>query len=671
MRRIALGSLVLAAGIAACFWWSSSVRGRLSRPAASTAPSFPTSPSSSELEAAHAPASVEAREGAGQEIPSDAGSKLGSIDVLVRSAASKQGVFRAPIQLIPFAGGREPTGSAATDVEGRASFEDLAPRKWLVDCALGERREVQVVPGERVSVEMTVPDGKGLEGVVRDDADAPILGAEIWISAAANRIPRSAAAVTDSEGRFRIPSLGRAEFFGARAKGYAPTEQQHVADTEGRHCDIRLHRNGKSIRGHVHDPAGVPIRDAMIEMFSSVHRAGYPAVSDREGSFGYGSVPDGVVRIRVAAPVFALWDKKLEPEPDLETLLDVALEAGGEAAGTVRDVEGRAMEGVQVLCGEQTDALVAWTSSAADGSYRLHGLPAGRVVLEAYGGERGRDTRTEECESGCSIRWDPTLGKGGRIGGLVVDEAGEAQAGVVVVAAAQHLSDVRQATTDPDGKFLIVDCPATSYRLDVRAPENQAITLGVLEDVRVGTSVARIVARNRSALIRGRVLDARGRGVPGASVAFLFRSGSSPLPTAETEEDGSFRSVPLFAGNYEILVLRPPYPIERLQVEGILRDESRELADIHLQDPASISLACRSRVPRRLYVRIETPDGRSVAGENLVASSDPLPIRIDRLPARELRLEILEGENVIVQRLCTPPANDVLPIEIQIPDRYP
>src|SRR5262249_6569152 len=138
--------------------------------------------------------------------------------------------------------------------------------------------------------------------------------------------------------------------------------------------------------------------------------------TDEAGRFHATGLSAGVLSVLLRARGFAPSEAKVEIVAGETTRHDFVLGPEAWVAGTVRDGSGRALEGHSLGCEG------ARASSAADGSFRLGSLAAGRRELSAYGHAQGNATATLQLKAGAETRWDPVLHAGGRVAGVVLDE---------------------------------------------------------------------------------------------------------------------------------------------------------------------------------------------------------------------------------------------------------
>ncbi|HLQ36490.1 MAG TPA: carboxypeptidase regulatory-like domain-containing protein, partial [Planctomycetota bacterium] len=154
--------------------------------------------------------------------------------------------------------------------------------------------------------------------------------------------------------------------------------------------------------------------------------------------------------------------------------------------------------------------------SAADGSFRIAGLPAGAVTLHALrAGFAGRRFDADVPALGTAERMDDVvLRRGCRIDGQVV-RADRPQTGAVVSA----IGDAGNATAvvDADGRFVLEDLPAGDYRLRARFS-----TLPTVEQMVVASEQAAATVQLKFApfgrQVSGKVVDPEGQPIANAYV---------------------------------------------------------------------------------------------------------------------------------------------------------
>ena len=396
-------------------------------------------------------------------------------------------------------GSGEPRPTAG---DGIVVFTDLRPGRYRVTSSMGSVDEVRLAAGGAKSVELSVPAGPRLEGVVVNEQGTPVRDAEIWISTEApvTSVGRSVVATlvdydpvafTDEDGRFVLPSAAGARLIGATAPGYAPsrpTELSSDPHPPAGPIELRLSLPGLGgeVAGVVLDPEGqaLPGARVFIDMASDVETlpegviAEYLApmfspCTDAAGSFRLRGVRPGARRAYVRAPGHAPWRGRFDVSVGEAAKVVVRLERGQPLAGTVVDQDGLPVGGALVFgtrrrwraLPDLRFATVARTSD--DGSYELSGLPSGSVWLTVEAGERGRHLELFELEQGGSARLDVQLSRGLELRGRVEGPEGAVLLGCLVTASMEGDWTARSTETDSTGSFCFPDCLESNYDLRI------------------------------------------------------------------------------------------------------------------------------------------------------------------------------------------------------------
>ncbi len=371
--------------------------------------------------------------------------------------------------------------------------------------------------------------------------------------------------------------------------------------------EARLAR-ASSLAGTVLDAGGKPVVGATVTLWPGDEEPGSTpapatATSGPDGRFRFGAASGRGNRLRVEAPGQAVVDL-----PGLRA---------GALRQAIRLQRGRSVEGV-VLRPDQRPAAGAlvrlegpvtlrWVEAAANGAFRLDGLPpAPGGSLVAAAGDAGRARAAVPQAGAARLVLTPTATVRGRAvdvrNGLPV--AG-VRVGVVGPGGHAH------SRSGPDGRFELRGLAAGRCRLGADEPRYAPWALDDLE-VPAGGVVVRDLPLAPAAMLAGRVVDENGLPVADAS-GHLVRSpaGGGPLalmrlmgegaPDFRSGPDGRFEAARLAAGsNVGLTVTHPDF-------------ESRSLGGLDLKPGRANAL-----------LEIVLRRGRGIAGIVKDARGEPL-----------------------------------------------
>ena len=452
-------------------------------------------------------------------------------------------------------------------------------------------------PGDHREVELSLGSGATLEGSVVDaETRAPVANARVVVAEdALSTAPR--ALLADARGRFRVPGLlRRAHQVSVRAPGYAPRTGVAVNPTEGA-ATVALDR-AAVLTGRVVDGHGDPVANTQVEL----------SVRDHDGAVTW--ISGATVAFREA-----LFGAQAQgPRP---------LVPGGELGvmpGRVPLIPLAPMP-----AGITADRAAPGFVTGADGTFRVEEVPPGVVVVTANhpayvrGESEGRLVRAGE-----TAELTVVLHRGGTIDGRVLSERGFPLRSTQVEVRSTTDPIPRRVFTLDDGTFRVpsvrghvVLVALSGARIAARAE------VDVLDDATVPVT---LTVPGSLRHIEGRVTDARGFPVAGASVSItsLDRVALGSATTI-THDDGTFDTVMGGAHAVNFEVRHPDYAPRGLRVD----DPSRP-------------------------VRIELSAGAAVEFELRSDGCMTAPARVElRSPCGPARTNVSDGESARIERLCS------------------
>lgn len=296
--------------------------------------------------------------------------------------------------------------------------------------------------------------------------------------------------------------------------------------------------------------SGDPIADALV--WARGNARGFVR-SDGSGRFRIVHGAREEVEIAAAAPGYLVGEQR-GSGPAARERLRLVLEPNAAIAGTVHDADGRPLERVEIWLRAVGDGdhWSPWTADGphslqprartwtdARGRFRLPGFRAGdRMELRAAAPGFAPATAFADA-GGQPLRLVLEIGR--QVHGRVVGVNGEAVAGARVGLAwvpssrpwSQHFVAGRQlfdyeTTSDPEGRFAVVDLPPGEYDgvIDGRPTWALRKLLAIRVSADEGADLGE-VRLERAVTLDLAVVDEEGEAVPGAEVSFTVSSDGS------------------------------------------------------------------------------------------------------------------------------------------------
>jgi hypothetical protein len=504
-----------------------------------------------------------------------------------------------------------------TDERGEWVRERSAPGTVTAYLDRGGSKTGEAVANETTVLEVEIPPGTNILGLVVDPDEQPVPGAEVWLSAYGNHMEGRIVGRADDAGRFVLRSVSAHHHVGALAPGFTPSPIRTVPEDTGPEFSVtlQLRPRGGSVHGLVLDPEGEPAQGATVLVGPDY---GWPApdprnrldwsgsppfrvVTDEQGGFEVDAVFPGRVPVQVRAEGCSPWNKFTEVVAGEVTELTVELLPAGVLFGVVTDGNGRPVPGATISSGRYGEMTWVSTTAGLDGGYELVGPGRTQLPVVAVSEDVGMDELKVHVAPGVRLEWNPVLTHGLQITGVLVDESGAPVRDFVVVARRQSsgMSVHGFGVTDLQGRFMISNCEDVDYILSAR-PQSSPMAVASLEGVRPGGKDVTIVIPSdseRPAFVIGRVLGPDGLGLPSAR-AYLVEEVLGNVVAEPCDVDtGAFRIGPMVPGFYKMNINAPGYPPTWLGPYDLLPDQTLDLGTIQFEAPG------------RVMVRIAVPDG--------------------------------------------------------------
>ncbi len=271
--------------------------------------------------------------------------------------------------------------------------------------------------------------------------------------------------------------------------------------------------------------------------------------------------------------------------------LGVRLEKGGAITGMVREGEGgRPLPGARVgLEGGalpeswQDEAMRVEATSEGDGAFLIAGLKVGRHEVTASA--PGYATARVKAEAG-GAPIVLAMDLGGEIAGRVVDAQGQPveDAQIEGEPADEPGWGIRHLwgrADEGDGRFLLRDVAAGTYVLQARASgRGEAAATRIAVSAGKTTNVGTLMLA-RGGVVQGSVVDAEGRGIPGATIQVEKEANMwTGQHQAQSDSSGAFevRGVP--PGSLNVMASHPGYAPGRPVVADV--DPEKEPAAVRI-----------------------------------------------------------------------------------------
>jgi hypothetical protein len=396
-------------------------------------------------------------------------------------------------------------------------------------------------------IEIALPRGMRVHGVVRDEAGRPVEGVSIILmrtvaTATGSMSVGEGNITTDASGAYSFDSVARgAARFAFSKQGFIRAERNvEVSDREHR-LDVELSR-GVALRGIVVDDSGAPVSEAEVNGSTAGALRSYAsAKSDGNGRFVLEPLAPGRATVYVQAHGYP---RKEVPDVDVTGTpeLRVVLERGGAIEGRVTGLDAASMQTVRLDIGGH--APFERRVSAA-GEFRIDGIKPGPTVVTAYAmmpsGYRTAKPVEAEFIAGQVTRVEIAFDSGNTVRGVVtLGDAPLASASVTFRPKDTYSAGYVSARTDESGRYEAVGLVDGEYRVAV----SDMVTRRNFETEHEVRGSGRFDIRLDDAKISGRVVEADTRKpLGGASVTADVAGSQSFNPmtsTAITDADGRF-----------------------------------------------------------------------------------------------------------------------------------
>ncbi|HEY0254231.1 MAG TPA: sigma-70 family RNA polymerase sigma factor [Kofleriaceae bacterium] len=310
--------------------------------------------------------------------------------------------------------------------------------------------QVPAVAGELHRDFVLVPEAT-ISGVVVDEQGAAVEGAAIdaWpMQGDARDEASTRQTLSGPQGHFELTKLAPAKFaIRALDEGGHSDETVVVTSAGASTHEVRIVIEHLAvITGHV-VMKGQPIAGARVGVSKGAYArfSPYAAESQPDGAFTLNQVPRGKNTLDVF-PYEVVSPKTIDVDgPPVDVTIEVS---------ALASLKGRVTRHGSPVPNAQLEVRPINANGLADaeGNYEILGLPAGQYLVDATDYKAFVDTQTH-LEAGEQKHFDLELESGGEIKGMVVDQHGTPEVGVVVSFVSDDQNDQCSSLTDSRGAF--------------------------------------------------------------------------------------------------------------------------------------------------------------------------------------------------------------------------
>lgn len=517
---------------------------------------------------------------------------------------------------------------------GECRFEALPPGDHQARSATGDSLAVAIVAGTTSELQLHASRVVTVRGVVVDEFDRPVQGADIWLSEVGNFFRGYVVAQSDAQGRFAVAS-GYSGYLGARKAGQVASfwRGYHAyaggGDKPQREFEFTLQLRGAAgaIRGRVVDAQRQPIAGARVfvgpqiafpapglRSLNGEHEPrGITVVTDADGNFARDDVRPGPTDVRAWAEGHGPVESGVAMQASTVATLELVLPPPAVLQGVVRDGDGNPIAAAQVQIGSQYDFLAAATQSAADGTYRLGDLAAGDVNVTA---EKPGDLKAETTATlaaGAITTWDPVLATTRTLRGVVLDPSGQPMRGVLLETQPWMAPGAQGVQlVDDDGRFAFTDVSRDSTQILIVRQGNAALQALAVPPGQDEVTIRLLEEDLPTASLRLCLVDVAGQPVPARLV--LSRPGENHgMFMTQASATGVAELKAMRPGSYELKVMTTDLTMPLPSVT-FAAHESKDLGNVVLPSPGTLRLRVRtaaSEPPGLGWITLVSASGQS------------------------------------------------------------
>ncbi len=475
----------------------------------------------------------------------------------------------------------EPLLSTTTDENGIYEVSGLAPGSYTVKAAAfgfaANSQSVTIRSNTTTTANFQLARNPAqITGIVRTEEGTPIRNASITVVSQDGQIASLVTSmasgdivgrgVTDLNGEYFIGNLPAGTFIVvASAPGFTTeTKMISLVPDDRETIDFTVAFLLGSFAGTVTNAqTGELVSNALVQV-RQLSPSGPIVASvetDADGRYLVSGLRPGVYTITVGAPGFGSEAASAQAVSNETTEQNFALFPNpATVQGQVTsNNSGQPVPDVLIRVIDENGAVIARTTTGAEGRYRIQGLRAGSYSITAFNPSFSSEVEPFSVEAGETVTINFTLTDNpGSINGTVTDEVnGNPIAGAVVVLFDQQTRPIVTTVTEADGTYNIRGVTPGDYTVRASAfsfaTGSQTVFIAADSEVTVDFQLPRNPAR-----LRGQILSNEGTPISNGSVTVFDDSGNI-IGRGVTDENGFYIIGSLPPGTFMATASAPGY----------------------------------------------------------------------------------------------------------------
>ena len=460
-------------------------------------------------------------------------------------------------------------GRDSTNAQGAYTFANVPDGTYEITIGInGTSDQFEVVVSANGHTVTGMKDvqlpigGAELSGKITDVNNNAVVGAEVILNdGSGNEIGRD---MTDGNGSYTIPNVPDGTHTITVVKdGTTETETVEISQngqTVTGGGNIQISFGGANVTGTITDVNKQPVEEAEVVIKDSEGNELGRDTTDSNGDYTIPNVPDGSHDITIEKDG-KTENGKVEIKDngkDVSGTGDVQLPVGGaDLNGNITDVNGKPVEGAEVVVKDETGKELGRDTTDSNGDYTIPNVPDGThdVTIEKDG--KTETGKVEITGNGQNVSGtdDVQLPVGGAdVDGKITDVNGKPVEGAEVVIKDQDGKELGKDTTDANGDYLIPNVPDGSHNITVE--KDGKTETGSVDITEGGQKVegdknAQIQAGGAS--VEGTVTDKDGKPIVDAQVTIKDDKGTE-LGKDKTNQNGHYEIPNIPDGEHSLTV---------------------------------------------------------------------------------------------------------------------